>query len=90
MLSIVLACAAMALRDMLGTFLVVAEAKGRAWLAGALDALGDLATILVTIAGAGVVIQHGWTWHAILVLGCMMLVSLVGTAAWTTLGRRIK
>lgn len=90
MLSILLACASMALKDGLGTGLVVAEARGRSWLAGALDALGDLATILVTLAGVGAVILHGWTLHTIVLLAAMMLTSFLGTAAWTRVAQRIK
>lgn len=88
MLGITLACAAMALKDLLLTFLTVAEAQGRAILAGLLDASSDLATILVTIAGAGLVIQHGWTLHSIAVLAAMMITSFLGTALWTRLAAR--
>jgi hypothetical protein len=90
MVSILLACAAMAVKDALGTLLVVAEARGRSWLAGFLDAAGDLAFVLVTLAGAGAVILHGWTAHTVLLLAAMMLTSLLGTAMWTRFGRRIK
>jgi hypothetical protein len=89
-LALVLACAAMALKDSLGVGLVVAEARGRAWLAGVLDALSDLAIILVTLAGAGAVIVHGWTLRTGVILAAMMLTSFLGTAAWTRLARRIK
>jgi hypothetical protein len=90
MFSIVLACLAMALKDMLGTFLVIAEARGRPILAGLCDAGGDLATILVTIVGAGAVITGGWTVHTGLIIAAMTITSFLGTAFWTTIGRRIE
>ena len=90
MLTIILACLAMAVRDMLQTFLVIAEARGRSVLAGALDAGGDLATILVTLAGAGEVITHGWNMYTMTVLAAMMITSFFGTLVWTKVGRRIK
>lgn len=87
--SILLACGAMAARDCVGTLLTIAEARGRAWLAGTMDAIGDLASIGVTVVGAGPVIQHGVTGHAVALIGAMLLTSLLGTTLWTTLGRRI-
>lgn len=90
MITLLLACACMALTDCFGTFLTVAEARGRAWLAGACDALGDATgRFLLPVYGAGVVIKHGWTPDAVLILCCVMAVSFVGTAFWTRLSRRI-
>lgn len=83
------AALAMAAKDALGTLLVIAEARGRHWLAGALDAAGDVAQVVSMVFGAGVVIQHGWGWKAVSVLAVMMAVSFFGTAFWTRLGRRI-
>jgi hypothetical protein len=83
MLAVLLACASMAVKDALGTCLVVCEARGRGMLAGALDAGGDLATILVTLAGAGAVITHGWTTHTVLLLAAMTITSFLGTWFWT-------
>lgn len=89
LLSFVLAGVGMALRDMFGTFLVVAEARGRANLAGWCDALGDGATVLTTTYGAGEVVLHGWTPHTIGVVLTIMVVSYVGTRFWTRLSRKI-
>jgi hypothetical protein len=89
MIALLLACVSMAARDCIGTFLTVAEAKGRALLAGSLDALFDIATIATTVCGAGPVIRDGLTVHALLVIGSMLIVSFVGTTCWTTLARRI-
>lgn len=90
-MTILLAVVAMALTDAFGTFLTVAEARGRAILAGACDAAGDVTgKFLLPVYGAGVVIKHGWTPHAILTVGCVMGVSFLGTAYWTRLARRIR
>lgn len=89
MITLVLAAVAMALKDALGTLLVVAEARGRGMLAGAMDATGDLATILVTLAGAGAVILHGWTLHTILLLSVMTVTSFFGTWFWTRQASRL-
>lgn len=89
MLQIILACVGMAARDCLGTLLVIAEARGRAVMAGALDATGDLASILVTVVGAGEVITHGLTPHTIILLAAMTVTSFVGTTIFTKLGQRI-
>ena len=88
--SILLACASMACRDCLGTFLTVAEARGRAVLAGVMDALGDLAMIAVTVLGAGPVIEHGVTAHSVLLIVCICVTSFAGTVLWTSLARRIQ
>lgn len=90
MLAIVLAIVSMAVKDALMTFLTVAEAKGRAWLAGVLDAAGDIANIVCTVVGAGSVIKYGMTWHTVTILGAMIITSLFGTTLWTKLGRRIQ
>lgn len=88
-LSFVLAAVGMALRDAFGTFLTVAEARGRANLAGVCDALGDGASILTITYGAGEVVVHGWTAHTVGIVATIMLVSFVGTRLWTRLSRRI-
>ena len=90
MLILLAAAGSMALKDALGTMLVVAESKGRALLAGALDAGSDLAVILTTVVGAGQVIAHGWTARTVAVLVTMMIVSFAGTAFWTRVGSRMK
>lgn len=83
------AALAMAAKDALGTLLVIAEARGRTWLAGALDAGGDIAQVVSMVFGAGTVIVQGWDARSIEVLAVMMAVSFFGTAFWTRLGRRI-
>lgn len=89
MLGVLLAMGSMALKDALMTWLTIAEARGRAWLAGGLDAAGDLASILVVVTGAGAVIKYGWTGHTAVILAAMCVTSFLGTALWTRIGRRI-
>lgn len=89
-MTLVWACLAMALRDCFATLLVICEARGRALLAGLLDAAGDLASILVTVLAAGQIILHGWSAHSIVVLAAVMLTSFAGTALWTRVGQRIE
>ena len=88
MLQILAACVAMFFRDGIGTLLTLAEARGRATLAGALDALGDLATIAVTVLGAGAVIKGGITPYTITLVAAMVLTSFAGTTLWVRLGTR--
>jgi len=77
-------------KDAIFTLLTVAEARGRAGMAGALAAAGDLANVICMVVGAGSIIVHGFNAAAFAILGTMMLTSLVGTAFWTRLGNRIK
>lgn len=90
MQQVLLAMVSMAFRDAAGTFMVIAEERGRKWLAGALNAAGDLAVVLTTLYGVGSVIQRGWTPHALVVIAAMMVVSFFGNALWTQLGQRIR
>lgn len=88
-LTLVAVALSMAARDAFATLLVIAEARGRAWLAGTLDAGGDLAGVASTVFGAGEIIVHGWGWPAVEVLTVMCVTSLLGTTLWTTVGARI-
>lgn len=83
------AALSMAAKDAFGTLLVIAEARGRALTAAILDAVSDLAAVLVVLFGAGQVIAHGWTWHTGLVLAVICTTSFVGTLFWTRLGTRL-
>jgi hypothetical protein len=82
------AALSMGLKDFLATMLTVAEARGRAVLAGTCDALGDLANIGVVLCGAGQIIEHGLdrrSWEVLAVITC---VSFAGTLTWTKLATR--
>lgn len=83
------AALSMAGKDAFGTLLVIAEARGRAVLAGLLDAASDVAQVLVVLFGAGQIITHGWTWHTLGVLAVICTTSFVGTLFWTRVGTRL-
>ena len=87
--NVLVACLSMALRDSLCTGLTSAESRGKALLSGALDALCDLAGIVVTVAGAGPVLQHGLTGSTAILLGAMTATSFVGTSISTKLCSRL-
>ena len=78
----------MALKDALGTLLVVAEARGRSLLAGFLDAGGDAANIFVTLLGAGEIVVHGFTAQTFGILAAIMVTSFCGTVGWVRLANR--
>jgi hypothetical protein len=85
---LVWAALSMALKDFLATMLTVAEARGRAVLAGTCDALGDLANIGVVLCGAGQLLEHGLDATSIEVLAVITAVSFCGTLTWTRLATR--
>lgn len=78
MLIVLLAVVGMAVKDGLGTFLVVAEARGRATLAGALDAAGDLVNY-----GLGALITLAFL-HQGRSSGLILLVAAATTSFFTT------
>lgn len=84
------AALSMAFRDACGTLLVVAEARNRPVIAGLADATGDLATVLVTLFGAGEVLTHGWNLRTGALLATIAIVSFGGTMGWTHLASRIR
>lgn len=83
------ACATMAVKDSLGTLLVIAEARGRAWLAGCLDAAMDRAADLSLVFGIGVVLLHGFTGETAVTLTAMSVTSIGVTQVATRWGRRL-
>lgn len=88
MSTILLAIGSMVVKDAVGVLLVVAESRGRYWTAALFDALSDIATVGVTIYGAGTVLIDGWSAHTFAVLGAMMVTSFAGTAFWTRAATR--
>lgn len=81
--SILAAAVSMAFKDCTGTLTVVFESRNRGHLAGVADAGYDLGTVLITYFGAGEIIVHGVTVHALVVLATICAVSYVGTRFWT-------
>lgn len=88
MLPILAACAAMLVRDGLYALLTIAEARGKAVLSGALDALGDVTGFAVTVLGAGAIITQGLTPHTAAIIAAMAVTSFVGTSVFVRLGNR--
>ena len=77
---------AMAAKDAIGTALVIVEARGRAWLAGILDAGLDIAALLFTFLGVKALDDWGHGGPATLAVVC--LTSLVVTTATTRVVHR--
>lgn len=82
------AALSMGLKDFLATMLTIAEARGRALLAGTCDALGDLANIAVVLCGAGQILEHGLDGTSLEVLAVITLTSFCGTVTWTRLATK--
>ena len=78
----------MAANDGLAVFLTVAEARGRAHMAGGLDAVGDLARFALYSYAGERLLSHGW--HGWLALSPVLATSYVATRLSTTFARRIK
>ena len=87
---VVAGCFSMFVRDALATTLVIAEAKGKAALAGLMDVGGDLAQIAVTVFTAGAVITHGVTPSVVVLVGALSVTSFFTTMTFTKLGRRME
>ena len=73
----------MVVSDCCGTYLVVAESRGHSKLAGAMDAVGDLASIAVTVTGVGNLLSDGITWRSVSIVAAIVVTSYIGTAYWT-------
>jgi hypothetical protein len=89
MIHILLGMLVMAFKDAIGTFLTIAQARNRPVLAGALDAVFDLASILFMWVGAGAIMLHGLTPTTLATLGAMMMTSFLGTILWTRIGTKL-
>lgn len=79
----------MAVKDLVSTVLVVAEARGRAWLSGVLDATYDIAALFTWGLGGEEVVRHGWSAGSLLVIAAMVVGSFVATVAGVRLSRRL-
>ena len=84
---VVAAC--MAVQDFTGTVLVVAEAKGRARLAGLMDSAGDVARA-ATASVTTEAILGGLGIHSAVILATLALTSFVVTSRTTTWSRKLK
>lgn len=81
--TLVAVAGAMAAQDVLTTVCVIAEARGRAHLAGLMDAAGDVARTVGTVFGAGEIAIHGWNTQALEILAVMAGTSYVATMLTT-------
>jgi hypothetical protein len=82
------AAGCMVIQDILATFLVISESKGREWLAGALDAAMWLFGIVTTSHAVAALNGHNnaekW-W----ILGLVSVANVVGTVTGVKLGERL-
>jgi hypothetical protein len=79
----------MVAKDATGTFLVIAEARGRAHFSGIINALGTTATVVFYSYGATALV-HGHGLAGWLGLLPIMIVDYLDGLVFTTIGRRIK
>ena len=86
---VVFAIGLMVLQDFLGVFLVVAESRGRGWLAGICDGLGDWPRILGAGISGATLAQKGFGPEFLLVTA-VSLTSVITTKVSTDLARKIK
>lgn len=84
------AAGSMLLQDVLGTVLVVAEARGRPLLAGAMDSAGDVARITTMGISLDVILKRGWCWQSVAVVAVIACTSFVATSLTTHFARRLQ
>jgi hypothetical protein len=89
-LSIMAACAAMFIIDLLSSLRTVAETRGKSLLAGFLDGNVGLAGVVYSVFGAGSIIRYGWHPIVIVLLVCLYATDMAGTGLGTRLGANIK
>lgn len=90
LLALPLGVIAMMAQDACSVYLTVAEARGRARLAGVCDGLGDCASVLVSVAGVGSILVNGFTVDSAIVLAAIVCTSIGGTWFWTRRASRMK
>lgn len=86
--ALTIAIVSMALKDLLGTVMQVAESRGASKLAGHMDGLWDGASVICQAVGAGTVILTGFTWRSLVIIAAIMITSDIGTRTWTRLAAR--
>ena len=79
----------MAIQDFTGTVMVVAEAEGKARLAGAMDAAGDVARALTASVTTDAIL-HGLGLHSAVILTTLALTSYNVTSRTTKWSRKLK
>lgn len=83
-----LAAVAMVVEDILGTVLVQANAKNRAWLSGLLDALAWGAGIFTTSVSVTALQGHNMT-AKVIVIGAVTAANIIGSVAGVKIGERL-
>lgn len=89
LLIIVFVCALMVIQDGLAVGCVVSESKGRGWLAGLFDGLGDWPNRLGSAVGGATLVQRGFGFEFVLV-SFVSVTSVFSTKFATDLSRHIK
>lgn len=87
-LALGLAIVSMAVKDLLGTIMQVAESRGASELAGHMDGLWDGAQLICQVVGAGTVILTGFTWQSLVIIAAIMITSDIGTRTWTRIAAK--
>lgn len=88
-MTVLLAMLLMAIQDVLGTFLVVAEARGRPLLAGILDGVHDIPAFLLAGISGATLVHHGWRGDSVLVVA-IACTSFATTGIATFYARRVR
>lgn len=93
MLDLLKAClvilVAMSIQDVTGTICVVAEAEGKARLAGLTDAAGDIGRALTASVTTDAIL-HGLGVHSVVILAVLALTSYNVTKRTTDWSKRLK
>lgn len=84
---VLIAAFSMVIQDAAGTVMVVAEARGRGWLAGILDAVGWIFAITTTFISVDSLSGHDFAKKAAVVLA-VSAANIFGTKLGESLGSR--
>lgn len=87
---IAISCVTMVIKDAVATFLVVAEARGRAHLAGLLNALGTPVSVIFFSAYGATALVHGHGWLGWLGLLPIMCCDYIDGSVFTALASKMK
>lgn len=80
-------CLGMFIQDAVGTFMVKAIGAGRAFLAGSMDAAGDIAKIAI-LSISGVQLTHKFGWQGFLGIIPIVVVGFATTVISTHLSKK--
>lgn len=80
------ACGAMAVIDVLAAMRTIAESRGEGWKAGFLDANGGLAGFAFTALSVGSVVKYGWSVGVFAMMAALYATDLVACRVGVALG----